>query len=70
MSDSDKSGGCISLIAVALCLLIGGGIEWYKAGMQQEAYRRQGIQISRWECFWGIKPAEMAVDLKQKKGSE
>lgn len=34
---------------------------WYKAGIQQEVYRRQGVEMSRWEVYLGAKPVERYV---------
>lgn len=44
----------VVIIAAVLCLPFFG---WYKAGLQADVYRREGIEISQWEVFVGVKPA-------------
>ena len=34
---------------------------WYKAGLQVEVYRRQGVEMTQWEVFMGAKPVERYV---------
>lgn len=46
-------GGILGVIAAVLF-----GWGWYKAGVQQGVYQRQGVQMSRWEVFLGAKPVE------------
>ena len=41
------------------------GWHWYKAGRQQQVYTRQGIQMSQWECFIGVEPAERVMQIKE-----
>ena len=48
--------GFILLGAVILFGLV--GFSWYQAEVQSNVYRRQGIEMSTWECFVGAKPAE------------
>jgi hypothetical protein len=33
-----------------------GGWEWYVAGVQQQVYARQGVQMSHWEIMLGARP--------------
>lgn len=40
---------------------------WYKAGVQQEVYRRQGVEMSRWELFMGAQPVERYLVPAEKK---
>jgi hypothetical protein len=37
------------------------GFKYYRAGVQQEVYHRQGVEMSRSEIFWGAQPAERAM---------
>jgi hypothetical protein len=54
------SSGQLSLAAVIffVLLLFGGaiGFSWYKAGIQQQVWERQGVHMTRWEVFVGSKP--------------
>ena len=43
------------------------GWHWYKAGRQQQVYDRQGIQMSQWECFIGVEPAERVMQVKERR---
>lgn len=31
--------------------------EWYVSGQQVEIYEQQGVHMTRWQCFIGVKPA-------------
>ncbi len=48
----------------AVILAIVGIPAYYRASVQAEVYRREGIQMSTWEVLWGAKPAERSVILK------
>lgn len=48
-------------------VLIGIGVNWYKTGIQTDVYHRQGFSISHWEVFCGAKPAEIVIDVKEKR---
>ena len=37
------------------------GWKWYRAGVQQGVYERQGVTMSRWEVFIGAQPVERYV---------
>jgi len=57
-------------IIVLTILLFGGGtiyVGWLKAGYQADLYRREGIEITQSEVFWGAKPAEQNIRLKNAK---
>lgn len=57
-----------SVMAIVVVMAgIAFAFDWYKAGLQRDVYKRQGIEMTRWECLLGIKPAEMVVDVKEKK---
>lgn len=50
-------GGVIALMAIIGAPMFA----WYKAGLQQEVYRRQGVEMTQWEVFMGAKPVERYV---------
>ena len=54
--------GFAILLAAIVWVSIGG--KWYRAGAQAEVYRREGIEMTQWEVFIGVKPAERTVNLK------
>lgn len=45
------------LAALGLYALI--WFEMYRLGLKVEVYKRQGIEVSRWELFMGAEPAPM-----------
>ena len=47
----------ITLLIVSLALWA----SWYRAGLQQRVYERQGVHMTRWEVFMGVKPVERAI---------
>jgi hypothetical protein len=66
--ENDDAVGCvISLIAAAVVLLVVIGAVWwgwYKASVQAEVYRREGIEMTTWEVWTGAKPAERTINIK------
>jgi hypothetical protein len=46
------------VLLIALVIVASEGCQWYKAGVQAKVYRRQGVEMSRWEVFCGAKPVE------------
>ena len=68
MSDDSKDG-CVTIlvyaVVLALILIPVGLWSWYRAGVQVDIYKRQGIQITRWEVFIGAKPAESVIQIRQ-----
>ena len=54
----------VPIIMILLVLSFGAVITWYKAGVQQAVYARQGIHMTRAELFWGAKPAERTITIK------
>jgi hypothetical protein len=50
--------GCIVAAVIGCLIAFGVGMKWYRAGIQQEVYRRQGCEMSRWEVFMGAKPID------------
>lgn len=46
----------------------GAAIGWYRATIQADVYRREGIEISTWEVMCGAKPAERAIHIKDGSG--
>ncbi len=60
MENKEESWTTVFILA-AILLVVGVGalgFRWYKAGVQQEVYRRQGCEMSRWEVFMGARPIE------------
>lgn len=59
MRDSTISLCIFIAIALAIVLLIAGvagGIGWYRAGVQQAVWERQGAHLTQWEVFMGALP--------------
>ena len=42
-------------------------LSWYRAGAQSRHYERQGIHLSQWDCFIGVKPAEKVIQIREFK---
>ncbi len=67
-----KDGNKPSLVALAVTgvifvVIIAGSLlfSWYRAGQQVDQYQRQGIHISQWDTFIGVKPAEQVIQLRK-----
>lgn len=63
-SDEKTGPWKAGIFFVAIILLVAGvvwGTAWYKAGVQQDVYRRQGVEMSQWEIFIGSKPVERYI---------
>ena len=60
----------LAIIAAIIVLIaaIPIGFYWYKAGVQVEVYRRQGVEMTQWEVFLGAKPIERTIQLKAVEG--
>lgn len=68
-----RSDTVAGLVLCAFVFVVVGGlasIHWYCSGLQSEVYKREGIEISQWECYWGVKPAEWSIHFRQEKGSK
>ena len=65
MSIDDEFKPFIAL-SLLFTLIIGGATayEWYKAGQQAALYKRQGIQMTQWEVFIGLEPAERVIQVR------
>jgi hypothetical protein len=50
--------GAVFLLAL---IAVGPTIAWYRAGLQQRVYQRQGVEMTQWEVFMGAKPVERYV---------
>lgn len=37
----------------------------FTSSVQSAVYRREGIDVSAWEVFWGARPAERAIKVRQ-----
>jgi hypothetical protein len=60
VKSNDK--GFYAVLALGLfALLYYCGWQWYSAGMQRDVYKRQGVEMSRWEVFIGVKPVERSI---------
>lgn len=66
MSVDDRPGCMVLLLlgVIAVILIGAAGWEWYRAGVQQAVYARQGIIMSQWEVFIGMEPAERVIQVK------
>jgi hypothetical protein len=64
MNDDNGRFAIFSLVVIVLAVV--GTMCWnlYRAGVQQEVYRRQGVEMTRWEIFIGMKTAERTINLK------
>ncbi len=51
-------------ITAALALTVSAAISWYCAGLQAEVYRRQGVEMTQWEVFIGMKTVERTINVK------
>jgi hypothetical protein len=38
---------------------------WYKAKVQADVYRRQGVEMTTWEVMLGAKPIERSINIKE-----
>lgn len=64
MTTSEKFAGCsviIGLVAVIGIAVVGA---FWKASIQAEVYRRQGVEMSVFEVMMGAKPIERVIHLK------
>lgn len=60
-------GMTAAAIIIAVAVITGPIFGWYKAGVQAEVYRRQGVEMTQWEVFVGAHPAERTVNIKEGK---
>lgn len=50
------------LLTVCASIIVGGiWFKWYRAGIQMDVYRRQGVEMSQWECFMNAEPIERYI---------
>jgi hypothetical protein len=47
-----------AVLAIIAGIILAPMAAWYKAGVQVEVYRRQGVEMTTWEVFMGAKPVE------------
>lgn len=50
--------------ALATILVVCIAWNWYRANAQSAVYQREGIEMSTWEVFIGVKPAERTINVK------
>ena len=46
-------------------VLVGLSWKWYQASVQRDVYERQGVSMTTWEVFIGVKPIERTINIKQ-----
>lgn len=58
---------CLLLVWSFIGLLLIGAVMWgwYRAGIQQHVYEREGIHMSQWEIFIGTRPLERTINIKE-----
>jgi hypothetical protein len=59
----------LPILAVILAVILGGVyfIFVLPHKLQSEYYSKQGIQISTFQCFMGVKPVERNIIIKEKQ---
>lgn len=67
---ADVCGAVVFIAIVFLGIGLGQLVRWHRAGLQAEQYQRQGISLTRWDCFMGVQPAETVIQLKPGKGEQ
>ena len=67
--DDDTNWAVLALIIVLILGIFSILLawSWYRAGVQTDIYKRQGIEISHWEVFIGSTPAERVIQIKEHK---
>jgi hypothetical protein len=63
-SKSDIGVAILSFGFLAMIFGCGGCVSWYRAGVQQDVYRRSGIEMTQWEIFIGAKTPERAIRIE------
>lgn len=48
-------------ILFVIVILIAVAVAWWRAGVQQRVWERQGCHMSQWEVFMGAAPVERAL---------
>jgi len=61
---SDTFGYCVVALFIVAILILAGWFKWYRAEVQADLWRREGIQISTWEVMMGAKPAQRLIEVK------
>lgn len=63
--DSEKKalrwGAAVAVALFAAVVGLAVASQWYKAVVQRDVYRRQGVEMSAWEVFWGARPVERYI---------
>lgn len=55
--------GLVLFVVVTVSFAV--GLAWYQSGLQTKQYERQGIEITHWEVFNGVKPNEQTIRVKE-----
>ena len=55
----------IAFMLFAFALVGAPIVWWYKSSVQSAVYKRQGIEMSTWECMMGAKPAERTINVRE-----
>lgn len=64
MTTSEKFAGCLVIIGLVAVIGIAVVGAFWKASIQAEVYRRQGVEMSVFEVMMGAKPIERVIHLK------
>lgn len=69
-SNSDELLGLLFKFGFLFLMIAGAvGFVYYSAVVQQEVYKRQGVEMSVWEVFMGAQPVVRYVVPEEKKGN-
>lgn len=64
MTTGEKFAGCLVIIGLVAVIGIAVVGAFWKASIQAEVYRRQGVEMSVFEVMMGAKPIERVIHLK------
>ncbi len=55
----------LGLFVVTLILAAAIAWDWYRSGVQQRVWARQGIAMTQWEVFIGVDPAQKSITIRE-----
>lgn len=61
----DVAAGCIIAVLLGGFMAICAAVQWYRAGVQADVYRRQGVEMTTWEVMMGAKPVERSIRIQE-----